>query len=63
MFRLENLQPSGKERKRVGRGGSRGGSGRDRAVTGGTAAAEHECYLAPDFVPGGGGRSSVDYLL
>ena len=26
MFRLENLQPSGKERKRVGRGGKRGGT-------------------------------------
>src|ERR1700752_2609972 len=26
MFRLENLQPSGKDRKRVGRGGSRGGT-------------------------------------
>ncbi len=26
MFRLENLEPAGKERKRVGRGGSRGGT-------------------------------------
>ena len=26
MFRLDNLLPSGKKRKRVGRGGSRGGT-------------------------------------
>ncbi len=47
MFRLDNLQPSGKKRKRTGRGGSRGGtSGRghkgQKARSGGNVAVGFE---------------------